>query len=367
MGTKKINIMKTLQKQIITICILLSLTGIVFVSCKKDKDNNTAAPATEYGVITGKVHSPKNVAIASAKIISGEYSTISNKQGEFSLSLPVGFHNLIIQTGSGHVFKTVTTVQVNTNETIHLDDTQTELQQIKQIAFIPGVYDRIETIIIDTLGYTATAITVPSLDNLNFMQSFGGIFLNCGVSGNLDSLKYANLNNYVIGGGNIYASDWSVEFLTGDGFFRPSASSFFTSSASKNQSHEAAYSTMSTCTSPLIGGFLPDSALCTAKYGPVTTVQNAHILDPDIINVLGKDSMDIYYNLNAWEVINLVDAPFTTIIEDTHFGLGSLAVACDLNGAMPAGHITYTTFHNHPQGNISQDVKLVLQHFILNM
>lgn len=359
--------MKTLQKQIIAFCILLTLTGVVFVSCKKDKDNNNTVPATEYGVVTGKVHSPNNVVIASAKIISGEYSTISNTQGEFSLSLPIGFHKLIIQTGSGHVFKSEVDVQVNAHETISLDKAQSELKQVKQIAFIPGAYDRIETIIIDTLGYTATAITVSSLDNLNFMQSFGGIFLNCGVNGNLDSLKYANLNNYVIGGGNIYASDWSVEFLTGDGFFRPSASSFFTNSASKNQTHEAAYSTMSTCTSPLNGGFLPDSALCTAKFGPVTMVQNAHILDPDIINVLGKDSMDIYYDLNAWEVISLVNAPFTTIIEDTQSGLGSLAVTCDLNGTIPAGHITYTTFHNHPQGNISQDVKLVLQHFILNM
>lgn len=359
--------MKTLQKQIIAFCILLTLTGVVFVSCKKDKDNNNTVPATEYGVVTGKVHSPNNVVIASAKIISGEYSTISNTQGEFSLSLPVGFHKLIIQTGSGHVFKSEVDVQVNAHETISLDNAQSELKQVKQIAFIPGAYDRIETIIIDTLGYTATAITVSSLDNLNFMQSFGGIFLNCGVNGNLDSLKYANLNNYVSGGGNLYASDWSVEFLTGDGFFRPSASSFFTNSASKNQTHEAAYSTMSTCTSPLNGGFLPDSALCTAKFGPVTMVQNAHILDPDIINVLGKDSMDIYYDLNAWEVISLVNAPFTTIIEDTQSGLGSLAVSCDLNGTIPAGHITYTTFHNHPQGNISQDVKLVLQHFILNM
>ncbi|HRB40621.1 MAG TPA: hypothetical protein PKX86_07925, partial [Bacteroidia bacterium] len=138
-------------------------------------------------------------------------------------------------------------------------------------------------------------------------------------------------------------------------------------SASKNQSHEAGYSTMATCLSSEVGGFIPDSALCASKSGAIGLITNALINDPDIVTLLGKDSMDIEYNLGSWEKISHVDIPFTTMIEKNNPGPGPLAVSCDLNGTAFGGRIIYTTFHNHPQGNISTDVKLVLQHFILSL
>lgn len=48
-------------------------------------------------------------------------------------------------------------VEVKANDTLRLSDSESLLQQIKQLAFIPGAYDRIETIIIDSLGYAATS------------------------------------------------------------------------------------------------------------------------------------------------------------------------------------------------------------------
>jgi hypothetical protein len=138
--------------------------------------------------------------------------------------------------------------------------------------------------------------------------------------------------------------------------------------SSKNGSHQGNYSTMTTCITPQLGGFLPDSSLCTSKSGSTGTVHNAFIYDPNLINLLGKDTMDIIYDLGGWEVISVVDPPFSTIIEGFTFpGIGPLAVSCDLNGTSVGGKIFYTTFHNHPQGNISGDVKRVLQYFILNL
>lgn len=125
---------------------------------------------------------------------------------------------------------------------------------------------------------------------------------------------------------------------------------------------------MTTCSTPQNGGFLPDSSLCASKSGSTGLVPNADIYDANIITLLGKDSIDIIYDLGGWEVISVVDAPFTTIIEDNS-GLsnGPLAVSCDLNGPVVGGKIFYTTFHNHPQGTISPDIKNVLQYFILNL
>ena len=360
--------MKSNQKQINYLVSLFALIAVVFFSCKKDKDNTNASPETEYGFISGRVHTPNNTNVGSALIIAGEYNTKSNAQGEFILRVPTGFYKLKIQTGSGHVFKSMVGVEVKANDTLRLSDSESLLQQIKQLAFIPGAYDRIETIIIDSLGYAATAISVNDLDNLSYMQSFGGIFFDCGKSGSLDSLKYTNISNYLVNGGSIYASDWAIEYLTGDGSWRPAlGSNTLNVSASKNQSHEAGYSTMATCLSSEVGGFIPDSALCASKSGAIGLITNALINDPDIVTLLGKDSVDIEYNLGSWEKISHVDIPFTTMIEKNNPGPGPLAVSCDLNGTAFGGRIIYTTFHNHPQGNISTDVKLVLQHFILSL
>jgi len=82
--------------------------------------------------------------------------------------------------------------------------------------------------------------------------------------------------------------------------------------------------------------------------------------------LLGKDSIDIDYNLGAWERIGLLDAPFTSIINDPITN-EPLAATTDFNGNYRGGKIFYTTFHNEAQGVISSDVQNILQYFILNL
>ncbi|MFI5220269.1 MAG: carboxypeptidase-like regulatory domain-containing protein [Bacteroidia bacterium] len=355
-------------KTLPVLALAFAALAIMPAACKKEK--NEIVPDTAVvvdAVITGRVHTPTNTAVGAATIIAGTYQTKSDKDGLFSLSVSKGDYTVIIQTGSGHIFKTEIPVTVSAKETVALTESQTLLVQIKPMAYIPGAYDEIETIIIDSLGYAATQITYNDLDNLNYIKDFGGLFFNCSSGWVLDSLKYTNLEMYVNNWGSIYASDFAVEYLTGDGNWRL-ANTSNPHPAHRNNSHEGGFSLMSTCITPMLGGFLPDSSLCASKSGSTGMVANADIYDPDIITLLGKDSIDIYYDLGGWEVISIVDAPFTTIIEDNS-GLnnGPLAVTCELNGAAVGGKIFYTTFHNHPQGSISPDIKNVLQYFILNL
>ena len=96
-------------------------------------------------------------------------------------------------------------------------------------------------------------------------------------------------------------------------------------------------------------------------------IYNTDIISPAIINLLGKDSLDIYYDLGGWEVISQVDLPFNVIISDNNMGYGPLAASMDVDDENPGGVIFFTTFHNHPMGYYSHDIQDILEYFILNL
>ncbi len=360
--------MKTFNKVLLLIVALF--TTILLNSCKKEQDNNVSTTVASLPApdskISGTVQSPSGSPIGSAKIIAGGYSTLSDMNGAFELDVYHGNYTLKIQTGSGTLFMTSLNVNVNTGQVLSLAAPQSTLQQVGTLAYIPGAFDKIESIIIDSLGYSATALTLNDLSNYSSFSNYGALFLNCGLLGanTMDSLKYTNLSTYLHNHGSIYASDFAVECITGDGNWRLAAPSI--NQDAKNMHSSSGFGALSTCVSPKLGGFLPDSSLCTSKSGPTGLVAQAVINDPAIINLLGKNHMDINYDLGGWEVINQVDAPFNSIITDSILNR-PLAVKSYRFSMEYGGIIFYTTFHNKPQGLISPDMKNVLQYFILNL
>jgi len=272
-----------------------------------------------------------------------------------------GFNNLVIQTGEGRVFKTVLALNLAPGQHLVLPGSHTVLKQIKSLAYIPGTYDEIETIIIDSLGYLATPITINALNSISTISNFGGIFLNCGMLGgsnDMDSAKYMNLMDYATNFGSIYASDFAVECFTGDNNFRLS------SNPSNGHQHGNNNKTATVCINPLIGGFIPDSALCTKKMGQSGYYYNAVILDPNLIAAVGNDSLNLNYNLGGWEIVQSYDAPFVPFI--SHATLGVLALKADLNTGSSTGGLYFTSFHNQPQG-VSNEVEAILNYIILNL
>lgn len=347
--------MKT--KQFLTV---LSIFFIAFIiSCKKDDDNPSAVAPVADAVITGTVKTPSGQIVGSARVMAGIWSAKTDHTGKFSLDVAAGSYNLIIQTGDGDMFRTELAVTVSTAQVLAMDPAETVLKQTGALAYIPGSFDAIEDVI-TALGYNATMIQDSDLDNLTTLLTYNALFLNCGAGGMLDSLKYTNLHLYLEGGGSIYASDFAVDFLTGDGNWR------LPSSAAPVHQHNSTVnlSAVATCISPDLGGFIADSALCTSKTGTSGMVTGATINDPDIINLLGQSTIDIEYDLSSWEVISNYDIPFTAVITDVNYG--ALAVESSSFGP-EGGKIFYTTFHNRPQGTISTDVEDILEYFILNL
>lgn len=388
--------------------IILSIA--LLMTCKKENDT-PIEPVIPCGTVVGKVLAENGkTPIPGATVfidINGEvYLTESDVNGNFTLQAPVGQRVLNVQTGAGRIFRTQFNVQIAENQTTTIPSGTLKLLQTQNLAYIVGQYDNIQAIIVDSLGYAATEITLLDLDNLTTMEQYGAIFLNCGKQGLLSETKYQNLLAFVQNGGSLYASDWAIEYLTGDGNYKTQGSS--------HQYFGAKYA----CPVGPVGGFIDDADLCAEKTGTYTTVYGAQVAAQDLSDYLGTSNIDIAYDLGGWEVIKNISSSWEILIQDNneygvlaaryyvpsstkyvksmleqgwvticHIPPGNPANAHTITisiNALPAhlahgdyegscentgmgGVIYYTTFHNEVQHNISSDVQKVLQYFILNM
>lgn len=396
-----------MKKLLYLTSVVILGVAIIYASCKKDHEHATAGPT---GTVSGKVVAANGTTpIPCANVfidVNGDiFFTKTNLNGVFTLEAPVGKHLLNIQSGSGKIFRAQYYVTINEDENTSIPDATLKLTQAANLAYIIGYWDQIEAVIIDTLGYTADELQISDLDNLATLQNYSGLFLNCGKPGTLDSLKYENLKQFVLGGGSIYASDYAVDYLTGDGYYKLATS------------HKGNGSPKASCTGD-VGGFINDTTLCTDKLGYTGTI-TGNIIASDLQAYLGTTTVNITYDLTAWEVIKLLNIPWEVLIEDP-VTYGPLAVRMTANGsnmktykmmdqgwvtichippgnpgnpqtitisvnALPAhlahgdyvgtcqgggssgGNIYFTTFHNNVQGTISQDVQHMLEYFILNL
>lgn len=379
---------------------IISLLTILFFSCKKDEN---AIPGPEpTGIISGKIvaqnnRTPINRALVFVTTPSGFYSTYTDVNGNFTLTAASGDQNLHIQTGNGDKFRTTLRVTVAENQTTTLS-VPVNLNQVASLAYVPGIYDKIESILRDTLGYNATALDPTMLNNLPSLSSYDAIFLNCGVQGfNVNPMSDYVLSNYVSAGGSIYASDWTMDFLQGQ------------------------YTAGTVCGTDRYYGFIQDSLVCSRRTGIVSTVMGANVVSPELQTYLGRNTMDITYNLASWERIQNINNNFwETMITDptdnsplfirtnkyfvdngslppvigqpdptqvtlchtlptgksvtitvsadeaaSHVAHGDHNGSCNNNN--DAGWIYYTTFHNEHNGLIHDDVKRILEFMILNL
>ncbi len=401
------------MKKLIFSTLVIALV-LMFSSCQKDKEGDDTT--YNYGYVKGTVYTPSGVPIPAANVfidVEGEIFIVrTDKNGYFYLRAPEGERVINVQGGDGSLFRSQYTIEIKADEVTAIPDNYLKVAQAVEFAYIPGAYDQIETILIDSMGYTADMLDVTDLNNPALLATYGAIFLNCGKSGAMDSTKYANLNDYVMNGGNLYASDYAVEYLTGDGNVFAMNPVNFTPHKHQPVSNS---NPKSGCLSPEVGGFIDDATLCTDKEGPSTMLYQVNIVDTMIQAFLGKTTIDVEYDLGAWEIIKDLTTPWEILIQDPvtygplaarmnfptqastraqldqgwvticHIPPGNPAnmhtITISVN-ALPAhlahgdyvgdcaggsGTIYYTTFHNHVQGSIGPDVYQIMQYFIMNL
>lgn len=318
--------------------LLLLAILVQFAACKKEVTTTGFVEGTVYSANASKTISGANIFITAQGVT---YRTQTNTQGYFKLEAPTGSHILNIETGKGKLFGTTVQVDIHEGQTLTLTQPQCMLHGRGQIAYIPGAYDAIQQIIIDSLGYTAVAISPGSLSTLSYLQTFDAVFINCGAPDLTDSVAYENLAQFVTDGGSLYVSDYAVSYLIG--------------------MHTGS------CSRPL--GFIDDATLCSVKSGSVVTLPGT-IVAPDFQSFMGTSSMSIYYDLPQWEIIQSYDATYWEAVVTTS-GLPALMLRKSdfTNGTSTgnSGNIYYTTFHNEPNGLINQDMQHMLEFVILNL
>jgi hypothetical protein len=411
------------------LCLSLAML-LICTACKKNEnaDDTSNASATNppvevrYGFIEGYVVAANGTTLLpGVNVFVDDAGTLhftrTNSEGKFLLKSSIGTHTVHFQSGHGTIFRSE--AQVTIEENVTHDMGMQTLSQQAALAYIQGQYDDIQTIIIDSLGYTATQISVADLASLSTMSQYQAIFLNCGKSGAMDSLKYANLHTFVANGGSLYASDWAVNYLSGDGNFRL-AGGFNDDEHHNHTLSPLAMKTMAPCPAGDIGGFIADTILCSDRDGASGWINQADVLAQDLQNAIGGNLIDVEYNLGSWESIKVLDPVWEVLVrKTTTSGQNPLAIRLNYNnlitgggnGPTPgpnqvtichippgnpnnpqtitinqnalqahlnhgdqvgpcggnAGKIIYTTFHNHPGGHTTPEIKAILQHFILNL
>ncbi len=373
------------------------LVSIFIWSCKDDLPEDLPPPIIEKGFVSGKINSINGLKpIGGALIFTFDddhevLHTYADAQGNFSLEAPVGTRTLHIQTGDGSNFRTAVDVSFVKDQTTVLDESLLRLNQVANMAYVPGAYDLIEELIVN-LGYTATELTYNDLANYSTLSQFDIVFLNCG-SNTLSADTDSALSQYVSNGGSLYASDWAVSYLMGDN--------------------------VSGCSnSP--GGFIPDEFLCALGIGNVEN-KTGLVSDAALLASVGFNSFSIEYDLPQWDVITSYDAsywdvlvetadsealmirtnnytngnvtgevgnqandgwvtichippgnpnnPITITINDSalqaHLAHGDTLGACE--NEENNGTIYFTTFHNHAGGLNGSNSEKILEYVILNL
>lgn len=347
--------------------------------------NNTPLPCGT-GALIGKTCAPSGEPLAAADVtVSGvdcatgmpfEVTTRTGSDGTFQFDeVPSGQHDLRVETGS---FNSTRTVIIQKDMTTDLTSAADKvcLDQSVEIAVITGAYDHVEGVL-GTLNLTFTVVggdtgdaqTEAFLTNLQAMNAYDIIFINCGdLYDNIEVLDFGgttraaianNLRAYVQGGKSLYVSDWAAPFI------------------------EDAFPDM-------IDWVGDDTTRSDHRDGYAPQTINATVMTPELQSVLGRNDAVIEFPQdpnngvinNNWAVAAGVGAGVVVQLQgDADLcSQGGFFTPCPMvQGSQPAapllvtyadpsgGAVVFTSFHNERQSTLNQDMERILRFLIFQL
>lgn len=314
-----------------------------------------------------------------------EYSTVTETDGSYQFGeLSVGSGSIEINAGS---FQESRNIELVSGEELNLNNGETCFTPDQtRLAVITGAYDSIEHAL-DRLGfeYDAYCGDVSSfgaralLGNPQLLSQYDVLFVNCGQNIDFNSFEgqqmVQNLRNFVNAGGSVYASDLAAGLV--DRAF-PNVFNFnYDNYQGWNQDQ------CCTCTNncPAYCGSIQQTAVsisntvCLGVNSPQTYCEffdndlgfgyqgsrNARILNPNLRDKLGRDTLTINFDLEGWVEMYSSSPQLEVLVEDTN-NLIPLMVRY----SSPAeGRVIYTSFHNERQS--SRDLETILQSLIFEL
>ena len=313
----------------------------------------------ETGDVQGRICAPDGETWVAGAVVYvdtewGRLETITDIDGYFKLEgVPEGAQTVEVEKGS---FTTTIEVMISANEVLEL--ATSECVGNVDIAVVTGQYDNIQSILNrlnipfdEFSGYwnwEEEDVSAPT-EHLELMRdparmaSFDIIFFNCGMEDTwtLEPDIIQNLKDYVTNGGSIYASDQAYYVL--EGTF-PEAADF-------------------------VGN---DEEQWSANMGTMGHVQG-EIVSGALKGVLGKDSADINYDLDAWasveaagEAETLISGTFQYMdMNSDDFSMQTNTGPLAVRHTVGDGVVLFTTFHNEPQ--LTEDMDNLLKEFVLSL
>lgn len=308
-----------------------------------------------FGAVKGYVCSPSGVKVAGATVTVKALdcdgnpvvkTTTSDGNGNFWVEgVPAGTVTVSVVKGDFNVTYAVPVAAGQVTDAVQVVEAICFPDKQVKIAVVTGDWDMIEDIL-GKLGLSFdlydgqfnTSQAIGLLTNLQKMLTYDVIFFDCGaahygiVSGN--PLIQQNLQAFVKDGNSVYASDWAFVYAE---FPWPNAIDFYGNDTSSS--------------GPKVGG---------AKT--LTGV----VVDPNLVQYLGKANVSIKYDLSAWVVVQAV-GPGT--------GVHINGYVSEVGGTVPLmmshapyggpGRVLFTTFHNEWQ--VTNDMKQILNYLVFEL
>ncbi|MBT3182661.1 MAG: hypothetical protein HN337_09180 [Deltaproteobacteria bacterium] len=231
--------------------------------------------------------------------------------------------------------------------------------ECENIEIIGGYGTNPNTALTEALGidegtYPTLNEFLTSENSLTAMQTFRGIFFNCGLSEALveDATAQANLQAYVSGGGNFYASDYAYLYVENNW---PEAIDWYGDDAGDN-----------------------------ARDGEMNPAQSVNVDDAGLLAWLRAEELiaedastfNVNFNLGSWVVMNdTADGTNEIITADSLpngpadvpiAGRSTLPITVDFSSG--SGCVFYTSYHNEPADEVGTDEvqSRVLEYLLLN-
>lgn len=325
---------------LIKLAISLGLLLSIITSC--DKKDQVVEPSTgnqSNGVVKGTVYSPNGKLTLASVIVEttvngSKRSDTTGTDGRFELELPPGEYLVKMYAGSGTRLFNQQNLTIKSENVTEVPASQSRLQYTGKIAFVPGEYDDIQSLVKE-MGIPVTELTLQDMQDYNKLKQYDVLLLNC-LSSYIDFEENKLLERFLKEGHSIYASDFEMRSLSQQEW-----------------------------------GFIPENLL-GYNYEGVHGNYKGRVLFEPFQKALGKNSIDIEFDMPSYVQITKLktdDSRIQVLVD--HQEIGPLAIAIQwgqtrtsTQGIPYGGKIIYTTFHD---ALLSQDVKTVLRQMILQL
>ena len=282
-----------------------------------------------------------------------EEETTADGEGYYDFEgVPAGDHTISIKSGSFEATEDVTIVKDQITDRESIGEKVCLTGDEVDIAVVTGSFDDIGGILDDlSIDYDTYTTAGSLMGDLDLMRDYEIIFVEC--SANISGADQEfNTRRFVEEGGSLYASDLSWRTV-------------------QNSMPE----------SVIFAGEDPDNPGSTPSGDPVSagitdsqTVM-ADVVSTEMLNVLGTDEIEIYYNFSSVGTIAAPADPggvahFRADIEvsssDYTDGIKEDApLMVTFDDPLGSGFMIYTSFHNSQQA--SDDIMNVLEYMVFQL